>query len=47
MPPECSDDTYLPNYNILYTHRAQFYQNNLHKVIYENTHTLTVAETGY
>ena len=38
---------------ILYTRTAQSYQNNLHKVLYGNTHahahthTMTVAATGY
>ena len=35
--PERSDNTYLPKHNILYTCRAQSYQNNLHKVLYVKT----------
>ena len=31
--PERSHDTYWPKYDILYTHRASSYQNNLHKVL--------------
>ena len=37
--PEHSHNTYYPKYNILYTRRVQSYQNNLHKVLYGNTHT--------
>ena len=37
--PERSDDTYTTRHNIQYTHRAQSYQNNLHKVLYGNTRT--------
>jgi len=33
------------NYDILYTRRAQSYQNNLHKVLYRNTHTHTHTKT--
>ena len=29
---------YIPKYNTLYTCRAQFYQNNLHEVLYMETH---------
>ena len=38
---ECSHDTY----DILYTCRAQSYQNNLLKVLYRNTHTHTHTNT--
>ena len=55
--PERSHDTYLPKYAILYTRRAQSYQNSLHKVLYvktnkhthythTHTHAMTVAETS-
>ena len=36
---ERSHDTCQPKYDILYTCTEQSYQNNLHKVLYENTHT--------
>ena len=43
--------THMININlntIFYTHVEQSYQNNLHKVLFGNTHThMTVAETGY
>ena len=47
--PDCSHGTYSPKYNILYTRRAQSYQNNLRKVLYAHTHThtMTIAEIGY
>ena len=32
------------NLNILYTRRAQSYQNNLHKVLYGNTHARAHAD---
>ena len=35
----CSHDIYWLKYNILYLCRAQSYLNNLHKVLYGNTHT--------
>ena len=35
------------NLNTIFcTHRAQSYQNSLHKVLFGNTHTHTVAKTG-
>ena len=37
--PERSHDTYERKFDILYTRRAQSYQNNLHKVLYRKTNT--------
>ena len=41
--PEHSHDTYQPKYDIIYTCRAQSYQNNLHKVLYRKTNTHTTC----